>query len=550
MTTFRSLTIAVVLAAALLSAGLGTRGLNEPDEGRYASIAWNMYSSGNWLVPCYFGRAHYDKPPLTYWAMAAAYGLLGVNETAARLPSALAAFLTVILTWDIVRRFHGPEAALAAALILLTIPIFIVMARVADPNMLLTFWITLSIWAYTLNRSINRPWTLWVFYLAMGFAFLTKGPVGPTITILAILGIRWARPPDLPPRPLLNIPAIMTSLAIGLSWYLVVIALQPRLVPFFLGHELADRVLTHVHHRSEPLWFYVPVILAGTLPWLPILLTSVSRNLDDLRHRYITALSAAWFMLPLILFSLSASKLPSYILPLTPPLAILSGPLAAACRSRLAKIQVATIVLISLLLPVVLAAYGRMHYQWIIRPPIWGTAIPLLAAAVVLTWFAWHSHGYKCILAATLILALPYTLVNRMLTRHETRLGSHSSIRQLARVAQQVRPADLPVLCFRRHPKAVFFYIHRPIFHDDNVIHPDIEGESLCLRKRRFNENRDVFDWLKRGRPAIYLTQPRHVPRLRAASKIPLHLLYSDPRHVLLLAAPPPPGNSVGAASH
>src|SRR5262245_54094140 len=131
----QSVLLLVLLVLALFWR-LGSCGLTEPDEGRTAGIGLEFYESGTWLVPRLYDLAQFNKPPLVYWACAVAYKIFGVNEWAARLPAALAALGTLLLTRAIARRLYGDREALATALVLLTAPLFFVMARIIDPNMM------------------------------------------------------------------------------------------------------------------------------------------------------------------------------------------------------------------------------------------------------------------------------------------------------------------------------------------------------------------------------------------------------------------------------
>lgn len=318
-----------------LFAWLGTRGLNEPDEGRYAEIGREMAASGDWLIPRLNGFEHFQKPPVLYWATAVSLLLFGVNEWAARLPSALAALGTLYLTWRIATVFFGPWARAAAVLILLSTAEFVLLSRTLTPDMMLTFWITLSIACLVelVAGGGGRPWRVG-FFVAMGLGFLCKGPLALLVPVSAAacwqIGLRrrgrearlgWGT-------------GLPISIAIGASWFVLVALQHPALIRYFLGYELRDRLFSSVHGRSQPFWFFVPVLLGGMLPWTPVLLVVLIGAWRAWRARGNVSpeswLLGGWVVPPFVVLSLSGSKLATYVLPLFPPLALVMARWCAA----------------------------------------------------------------------------------------------------------------------------------------------------------------------------------------------------------------------------
>ena len=248
---------------------LGGRGLNEPDEGRYATIAVQMYDRGDWLVPRLFERAHVEKPPLTHWLIILAFKAFGVSEFSARLPSALAGLGTVLLTWAIGRRVLGDRSAVPAALILLTSPFFFIMARLCDPNMVLTFWVTLGFWALIGWFADGRRWQLHVAYLALALSFMAKGPVGLLLVLLTMIAFRMTRPGPGHWRVFGSLSGVLLFAVVAFPWFLILAWRHPELWNFFIRQELFERYLTKAHARYEPPWYYLTLLPAFILPWMP-----------------------------------------------------------------------------------------------------------------------------------------------------------------------------------------------------------------------------------------------------------------------------------------
>lgn len=307
-----------ILVVAVLFSFLGSRGLNEPDEGRYAEVAREMSSGGDWLVPHLNGFEHFQKPPLIYWFTAASLKLFGENEWAARLPSALAAAGVILLTFFMARKLWGRKRATVATVILVSMGGFFVMARLLTPDMLMTFWITAAIAALV----YDRPWT---FFMAMGLGFLTKGPMAFVVPLSAALGTHLAGAPNLSGKRWPWARGLLLSLALGLSWFMLLAVLNPDLFDYFWRYELVQRFASTTHGRMKPWWFFLPILPAVLLPWTFFLPGGLRALWGKLRTRKITrsqGMLLGWIALPLLILSFSGSKLPTYVLPLFPAFAL------------------------------------------------------------------------------------------------------------------------------------------------------------------------------------------------------------------------------------
>lgn len=301
------------------------RGLNEPDEGRYAEIGREMAVGGDWFTPHQNGIPHFQKPPLLYWFTAASIKMFGVHAWAARLPAVLAALGTLALTAWIARMILGRGMRQAAVLVLASSVGFFALARLLTPDMLLTFWITAAI-ACAVRRYQGGA-EIWgaAFFLAMGLGFMTKGPMALVVPLSATLALRWRTLPER--RPSMPwVTGLLLTFTLGLWWFVAQSFAHKKLFDYFAGDELVKRFASGKHGRSKPFWFFFAVLPVAFLPWtflLPSLLRDLSRRLRakaTLGPR--AALLVGWFVPPLLILSFSGSKLPTYILPLMPALAL------------------------------------------------------------------------------------------------------------------------------------------------------------------------------------------------------------------------------------
>lgn len=309
----------------------GSRGIWEPDEGRYTNVALRMIRSGDWLTPTLHPEVpHFSKPPLTYWAIAGSVGLLGRNEWAARLPNAIAFVFTVLLVGRMARRLAPGREDLAAVVQATSLFPFVA-ANIVTTDTLLALFTTLAMAGFVEWRfAPERPRSgLTVMGLAFGLAFLTKGPPGllPLLAIVATTlrfdGIRglW---------PLRPGRGFLLFCVVGLGWYLVEVLRFPDLLGYLLGSEVAARVASDAFDRNATLLglvrAYFPVILLAGLPWSA---WAVPRALRRRGSRGAGAspepsawLLGAWLILPTLVFLASSSRQPLYLLQLAPAAAL------------------------------------------------------------------------------------------------------------------------------------------------------------------------------------------------------------------------------------
>ena len=289
-----------------------------------------MFVSGDYISTRLCGCLWFEKPALAYWMSAAGYHLFGVNEFAARVPTAATALATVALLYLAVSLNGSRTFALAATLVLATSGIFIAYARVATPDMILTAAITAALLAaFQATKSKLRArtvcWTL--SFLFTGLAVLAKGLVG-IVLVFAILGIylsvagqlkflRWRE----------CVLGLLVFLAVAGTWYLPVTMRHgwSFIQEFFIRHHF-QRYTSNEFGHPQPIYFFFLVAAAGLTPWTFFLVPAIAR-LRSLKGSRDSMLSLAWIwaVVPVLFFSFSESKLPGYILPVFPALAVIVG---------------------------------------------------------------------------------------------------------------------------------------------------------------------------------------------------------------------------------
>lgn len=476
-----------IFVAFVLFAFLGTRGLNEPDEGRYAELGREMATGGSWLVPHLNGIEHFQKPPLIYWLTAMGLKICGVNEWGARLPSALAAAGIIWFTFVIARTLFNRAVAVTAALVLVSGLEFFALARTLTPDMVLSFWTTAAVACFALaTRGENpRRWS-WLFFVALGCGFFTKGPMGFVVPIAAALGWQRAARGTTQRVRLPWLPGLALALAIGVAWFVVLTIQFPALREYFLGDELVKRFASKTHGRSKPFWFFIPVLLGGWLPWTCFLPALVGAAWRRWRNPVPLApwqgLLLGWALIPLVILSLSGSKLLTYVLPLFPALALaLAYWLHANAVSRAALLARRVAFWCLFLLPVALGVLSKVRSELglSLAVPLGLVAFLFLAAVVVRRVSGAGSFDRLAVAAALLWVGLA-TQVDAL----NPLLGRQTSVRELAHTAREYSGPDGAVFVFEARACGVGFYLQRLIGisrGDADIVLPPSPEQSLRL---------------------------------------------------------------------
>lgn len=319
-----------VLLLGLYFARIGGFPLQDPDEGRYAEIAREMAVTGDWLTPTLHYVEYFDKPPLLYWSTAALFQIFGQSEGVARMVPAAAGVVTVCITFLLGRSMFGPRAGLMAAIMLATSPLFFLFSQALTTDMLLTACMTATLAALWRARRHPRGllWpTLAAVFAALGV--LAKGLVALVlpggVALLFLVGMGdWAAL-----RRLLRPTPIMAFTLVAVPWFIAVSWVNPEFVEYFFVKQHFERFSTASVGHPEGPFFYVPVLLAGALPWTAFVPGVLWRGGIRASYRKLRSEDRGflllWALAVLVFFSVARAKLPAYILPAFPSLALLSA---------------------------------------------------------------------------------------------------------------------------------------------------------------------------------------------------------------------------------
>jgi 4-amino-4-deoxy-L-arabinose transferase-like glycosyltransferase len=338
--------MAILLGACLVLffLALGSWGFIDPGDGYFSEASREMMERGDYIVPHLNYQIYFSKPILIYWLIISAYKVFGVSEFAARFWSAALATGAVLTCYWTVRSIWTKRAGLFAGLVLATSPLVITFARMSliDMGFAALLGIALCATAMTLFTESRRWWP--AVYAALGLAVLDKGPAAAVLYGLCMLAFVFAcRPSMFQLKDMLKrlriIPGLALFTLISVPWYVAVGVATKGLWPqVFFFFENFGRFAGHTNHRNPSWWFYIPVVAYGFFPWSFLLPAALLAPVQDAWRRWQSGatiprwpresaelLFACWSLAVIFFFSLSMTKLQTYILPAWPAMACLVG---------------------------------------------------------------------------------------------------------------------------------------------------------------------------------------------------------------------------------
>ncbi|NOY40626.1 MAG: glycosyltransferase [Planctomycetes bacterium] len=539
----------LVLGGGALLSNLGYS-LFEPDETRYAQIALNMYETGDWVVPRLNGEPYLDKPPLLYWLTATSYSLLGVNEQAARLPTALAALLTVLTTYVLGRRLLGDRsAAIGASLLLLSIGFFFA-GRFVMMDSLLTLFTTIGLLAGMIALHADRKALFWWILagVACGLGTLTKGPVAGVICIPPILAVAWLTHNRRVLRPQVAAAILLPVVAIAAPWFLIISSGQGGFSSHFFWTHHIQRFFQAFNH-NEPWWFYLPVLAISLLPGsllfgpLAIYLFGRGKKAGEIktiamRSQQLGAvlLAGMWIV---VFFSLSSCKLPAYILPTLPMFCLVLGKMlhdilesehelpmigVFTQRARLQTLRLATVVcVVVFFVDLVFEGVGQL-----------GLAVAFLIVPVM-AWVGLRVSQQTAVGKTWLAAAVVCLIVSSYGFNHVIpHIADWRSLPHAAAVAQSQLGEPVPVVFFGRSRHGATFSIH--------------EGEILEFAADQLE---DFERYMDKHSEAVVVASPAGAEMIRQECRQSIELEGPTARGKVYMATTPAYANlQVGQRQH
>ncbi len=317
---------------------MGTLGLTDRDEGSNAEAAREMLETGDWISPTLNYEPRYAKPAFVYWLISGSYVLWGINEFAARFPSAISGLLLLLVHYSFVRKWCGGRTAFLASVMLLLNMEFLGINRMVLTDPELVVFTTLAgyaFWQGMQEDTTSARWWFVLFYLGMGVAMLVKGPVGiiipllgaiPFLTLTRQWTVFWSKG--------LPIIGIFLVILIAAPWYVAMFQIHGDAYWAAAQANTTGRFMSPMEGHGGTILFYIPILLVGFFPWSSFLPSMLIQALKPWkaywqgrafasRHESLEVFLSLWVVSLLVFFTLSATRLPHYIYPLFPAAAIL-----------------------------------------------------------------------------------------------------------------------------------------------------------------------------------------------------------------------------------
>jgi len=503
----------ILLCAVLWFGTIGQRDLFDPDEGRYAGIPAAMVDSGDWLTPRLNDFKYFEKPVLQYWGTAVAFKLFGKSNASARLWTALLGFSTALFSMFLAFRLYGSRAAIYTFGLSISYLMVVAFGHYLTLDMALSAFLVLGIGSLVIahskqaSESQTRNWML-VGWAALALATLTKGLVAivlPAATV--VVYSLWQRDWGMW-KKLHLVKGLLLFLLITAPWFVAVSMANPEFAEFFFIHEHFDRYTSDVHSREGPIYYFIPCLLLGISPWLisslrPLLSPGFSWLPDRPGQFNPDRFMWTFAVVTFCFFSLGQSKLPGYILPILPIIAVIAGakmaPRGVVAGDRWLMLFFGVAFLVGAFAIESLAGKHYPAEQWMsYRPWIIGSGLLLLLSFAVLSI---RKIARLPAFAAAAVLSLASGL---MTISGATSLAESRSSKVIADIITQTLPAGVPVYSFQYFPEAAAFYLGRPI----TIV--EYEGEmamGIRLEPEKHIKTQDEFlaEWQNLEQAAVVL---------------------------------------------
>ncbi|MDP2761260.1 MAG: glycosyltransferase family 39 protein [Sideroxyarcus sp.] len=539
----------LVFAVALIwFANLEYRTLIKPDEGRYAEIPREMVASGDWVTPRLNDLKYFEKPPLQYWATATAYTLFGEHQWTSRLWVGLTGFAGILLVWFAGLRLFGREAACYAALLLSSSLLYVLMAHINTLDMGVTFFLTLGIVGLLLaqahaDTAKRRNWML-VAWAGMALAVLSKGLMGIILPGAALFIYCLVQRDFGVLKRMHWLPGLAVFFAISAPWFVLVMQANPEFFERFFIYEHFQRFTTTVHGRYHPWHYFIPILLAGALPWTVLMFDAAFRCVIDGRRGRNSSLPdkmfntqrflLIWAVFIYIFFSISGSKLPSYLLPMFPVLALLMGKRIAEMRARVLFWQVTPAILVALALLGLALNVGKLadtqgqielypHYgPWLVVAAL--VSLAGLSTGMLLLW------REKKPVAVT-VLALSALLSAQIaLSGYETVARERSAKHIAEAIRGEVKP-DIPFYSVLTYEQTLPFYLKRTF---TLVQYQDEMAYGIQQEPQRWVPTIEKFAGVWAAQREALAIMPVYAYALLQQQGAEMKIIFEDTQHIVV----------------
>ncbi len=532
-----------ILLALVWFVPLGWRALFSPDEGRYASIGLEMLQSGDWITPRLNGLLYFEKPIFQYWITAASLAVFGINEFAARFWPAMSGFLTVVVVGYTARRLWGAQSGAYAALLAAGTTWISANSHFLTLDMGLTFFQSLSLCAFVIAQNDTatereRRNAMWVCWAAMAGATLSKGLVGIVIPgATLVLYTLWQRQWDFWRRMHWG-SGLLIYFGLTAPWFIAVSLKNPDFFDFFFIREHFRRFLTDEARRTGEPWYFVPVLLLGALPWTTMVASWLWRGgRGEAQVRFQPArVLVVWSVFIFVFFSVSRSKLPSYILPMFPALALLGAywlPKVDPRYLRWHLLAPAAFWLVALVVwPFEEWFVSNTQPISAVRPFLDMLAMAAIVGLLACGFAFWFLGRGRKMLAMLLVSIASVFGVSTVMLGHNHYAYQMRSSKNIAEIVAPYVTQGTPVFSIRIYDQSLPFYLRRPVmlvdYRDEFTFGQNAQPEL-------WEPTLDGFVDRWGAAPRAVAVMPPETYEELLARKLPMQVVYEDVRRKVII---------------
>lgn len=522
---------------------LGARTLVPTDEGRYAEMAREMVASGDWITTRLNGIKYFEKPPLQIWLNALTFKLFGLGEWQARLWTGLSGLFGIMLAAYTGRRVFNERVGFIAGLVLASSFLWAALGHVNTLDMGLAGMMTLTLCALLLaqrnaeNTQGRRNWML-ACWAGMALAVLSKGLIGVVLpgailvlyTLLSRDRLIWKR--------LHFGPGLLIFFAIATPWFVLVSLKNPEFPRYFFIYEHFERFTSKAHHRAGPWYYFIPILLLGIVPWLGVLVQSLwsarREKTDGFQPKKMLLI---WSMFIFFFFSISGSKLPSYILPIFPALALL---IACYLEQASHKVLVVTAGMNALAGAVGLACIARIPAlaKGTYEVPLYQAYVPWIVAAGALMLVGGLSAASlarrRREWALALLAATGFASGQILMIGHEPLGRYKAGVLHVPAIAAELTPR-IPIYSVGLYEQSLPFYLRHTL-----ILVGQADEMAFGLKQEPQLWLPDLETFIEKwqagqvnGSKAIAILRPDIFAELQKRG-VPMRIITQDPRRIVV----------------
>jgi len=527
----RILTLLVVLIIGffIFLLGLGSTGLVDETPPLFASAGRFMSESGDWLTPKVNGILRFDKPPLFYWLMAIFYSLPGnstwdnLGSLSARLPSALSSLLLMLMIADTLYCWPQKSSnrnilAIIGGVGFALSPLVIIWSRAAVSDSLLCSTVGISLLSFWRTFASDKNSICITPWLFLGLAILTKGPVAVVIislTLFSFLGIQ--KNCMFLVKKINPLKGLIVTFLVSMPWYLILLYREGSAFwNSFFGYHNLQRYTSVVNNHAEPWWFFIGIMLLGSLPFSGFLISGIFESGKELIYNFkrdyeiensLGIFAFCWLISILLFFSISATKLPSYWLPATPAAAILISKSANSLSKNVKKISFPLIFTFLILLGFSTASFLSNKWLGLINDPempnlaseiqayglIFKTRFVFLIITIATLIFLIKKYSKAFLYIQILFLSGQFLIMPPV--RKLTDLSRQLPLRNISKEIKNLRQSEEPLAMIGIRKPSIHFYSKQIVFYEPNSAQGIINlSERFLLDKRSNNYDKPNYE--------------------------------------------------------